>query len=55
MNSPAVCCYLYEGAVKEARAESDDCITVQAQQGARYRHTFGPIATGLATEKGAQS
>lgn len=47
--------YLYERAVPEARLESDDCITVQAPQGALYRLTTCPIATGLSTKKGAQS
>lgn len=48
-------CYLDEGAVPEARVESDDCITVQAPQGAPYLHTFCPFATGLSMKKGAQS
>lgn len=47
--------YLYEGAVPEARVESDDCITVQAPQGALYPNTFCPIVTGLSTKKRAQS
>ena len=47
--------YIYEGAVPEARAESEDCTTVQAPQGALNGHTFGPIVTGLSIKMGVQS
>lgn len=53
--SRSLLCYLYEGAVPEARLESDDCITVHAPQGALYLHTVGSLGTGLSTKEGSQS
>lgn len=39
--------YLYEGSIPEARFKRNDCITVQAPQGALYLHTIRPLAAGL--------